>query len=219
MSMMNTNAYSISTPLKALWKWDDILRRAHRAGRPIVILLGLIQFFLNTLWGRRREKVLDLPSIWFGNKWIHVFLASTPKMRQSVIEGQKSTYVSLCDREITLRWQKASATSITCTVLPAIRRSLKAILKWFRKGNFSLPQWSEVLSTWLAEYLPLLWFMAKDCPILMLFFLPHPHLSLYPSIYVFFICLCWYWYIFNYVMFAIWHHIKGETTMRIATVH
>lgn len=139
------------TQLAPLWKWDMISRQADHAGRPIVILLWLIQCFLNALWSRRREKVLCLPSIWFGNKWIRVFLASAPEMRRSVIEGQESTYVSLCDREITLRWQKASATSITCTVLPAIIRSLKAILKWFRKGNISLPQWSKVLSRWLAK--------------------------------------------------------------------
>lgn len=83
---------------------------------------------------KERKRVLCLPSICFGNKWICVFfwffsLRLHTEMRRFLIEGQESTYVSLCDREITVRWQKASATSITCPMLPAIIRSLNAILK------------------------------------------------------------------------------------------
>lgn len=83
---------------------------------------------------KERKRVLCLPSICFGNKWICVFLGFFSlrlhtEMRRFLIEGQESTYVSLCDREITVRWQKASATSITCPMLPAIIRSLNAILK------------------------------------------------------------------------------------------
>lgn len=89
----------------------------------------------------RKGAMLGIHLVW--KQMIPCFLASAPEMRRSVFEGQASTSVSLCDREITVRWQKASATSITCTVLPAILRSLKAILRRFRKGNFSLPQWSE----------------------------------------------------------------------------
>lgn len=196
-------------------------------GRPIVILLWLIQCFfkcVSSLWRRRRENALCLPSIWFGNKWICVFLVSAPEMRRSVIKGQESTYVSLCDREITPRWQKASATSITCSVLPAIIRSLKAILKWFRKGNVSLPQWSKVLSRWLTrriftsvvihgQRLPPFYYSLSSP----LFISPASH----SSIYVFFVC--WYCHefphVFNWLLFATWHHMKKEQQLRIATLH
>lgn len=142
-------------------------------------------------------------------------------MRRSVIEGKVSTYVSLCDREITLRWQKASATSITCTLLPAILRSLKAILKCFRKGNFSLPQWSEVLSRWLVKDIYLCcdsW--PKIAPILLLFLLLSFYfspISLCPAIHVFMFSLCAnsvmnFSRVLNSQLFASWHNMKGRTT-------
>lgn len=130
---------------------------------------------------------------------IPCFLASAPEMRRSVIEGQESTSMSLCDREITLRWQKASATSITCTVLPAILRSLKAILRRFRKGNFSVPQWSEVLSKWLVKDI---YFCCDSwhniAPILLLYS---------SSIYQFFLSF----HLFVCLLFAAWNCTKEGT--------
>lgn len=91
------------------------------------------------------------------------FPVSAPDMRQSVIEGQESTYMSHCDREITQRWQNASATSITCSVLPAIIRPFKETLKWFQKRELPLCQQGFCPDDWPKWHLLLLWIMAKDC--------------------------------------------------------
>lgn len=140
--------------LAPLWKWDIILKLADRARGPILILLWLIQsvcfFLLVCCEGEGERRVLCLPSICSGNKWICVFffIASAPQMGRSFIESQESTYVSLRDREITQRWQKASATSITCLVPPAISRSSKGS----GDGDFSPPQWSE--ANWRRVFTP-----------------------------------------------------------------
>lgn len=161
-----------------------------------------------------REKVVCLPSIWFGNKLICVFLVPAPEMRWFVIEGQGSTNVSLCDREITLRWQKASATSITSTVLPAIIRSLKAIFKWFQKGTVSLPIWFYPDDRPGRDLL-VLWFMAKDCTDFIALFPPLLNFSHISCIHLYRLCLLilsWIFHSFNWLLFATWHHIKGGTT-------
>lgn len=94
---------------------------------------------------KERTGGTHVPTIWFGNKWICVFLLPAPEMRWSIMENRESTVLSLSDREIELRWQKASATSITCTVLSAIITSLKAIVERFLKGTawFYPDDWPE----------------------------------------------------------------------------
>lgn len=136
------------TQLAPLSKWDIISRYPSQAGRPTLILLWLV-----CCEGAQETggKAQCLQSICFGNKWIQVFLESAPEMRRSVIEGQGSTYVSLCDREITPRWQKASATSITCTALPAISKSLKAIEKGislcYNEVRFYPDDWQRIFAS------------------------------------------------------------------------
>lgn len=142
---MNTNAHSISTPLKVR-HYFEVSKPGWKTNfnPPLVSLL----------WRSRGDgggKAQCLQSICFGNKWIQVFLESAPEMRRSVIEGQGSTYVSLCDREITPRWQKASATSITCTALPAISKSLKAIEKGislcYNEVRFYPDDWQRIFAS------------------------------------------------------------------------
>lgn len=106
--------------------------------------------------------MLWLPSIWFGNKWRSPFFpVPAPEMIWSITEGQESTNMSLGDREITPGWQKASATSITCTVLPAIIRSLKAIFQRFQRWGPSVPL-RFYPDDWPERHLLMLWFMAAD---------------------------------------------------------
>lgn len=146
---MNTNAYSISTPLKVRYYFEAGRLCQYTNCNPPMANPVFLNAFTVHCEGEGEKRCYAYHSSGLEtNESMFFFFASMPEMRRSVIEGQESTYVSLCDREITPRWQKASATSITCTVLPAIHRSLKAILKWFRKRNSSLPQWSEVLSRW-----------------------------------------------------------------------
>lgn len=152
---MNTNTFSISTPLKVRYFQEGILCWKTNYNPPPANPL-LFNCTVRKEKEKRKKKEQKRCyghhlSGWETNESLF-FLASAPQMRRSVMEDQGSTYVSLCDREITLRWQKASATSITCTVLPAIVRSLKAILKWLWRGNIFLPRWSKVLSGWLAKH-------------------------------------------------------------------
>lgn len=139
--------------LAPLRKWDIIWRQAncfkrfHGEGE---VCFGGV------------TKVLWLPSIWFGNKWRPPFFpVPAPEMIRSITEGQESTNMSLGDREITPGWQKASATSITCTVLPAIIRSLKAIFQPFQRWGPSVPL-RFYPDDWPERHLLMLWFMAAD---------------------------------------------------------
>lgn len=218
---MNTNAYSIRTPLKLRYCFEGCRQcRWTNCNPPVANPVLFLSVFVLCEGEEEKRCYAYHPSGLETNESVF-FLASAPEMRRSVIEGQVSTYVSLCDREITLRWQKASATSITCTLLPAILRSLKAILKCFRKGNFSLPQWSEVLSRWLVKDIYLCcdsW--PKIAPILLLFLLLSFYfspISLCPAIHVFMFSLCAssvmnFSRVLNSQLFASWHNMKGRTT-------
>lgn len=207
------------TQLAPLWKWDIIWRQADRASRPIVILPWLIQCFLNALLhceGEGEKRCCaDHPSGLETNESVF-FLRLRPRWDDPSSRARNRLPCHFVIEKLHWDDKKASATSITCTALPAIVRSLKAIHKWFWKGNISLPQWSKVLSRWC---LPLLWFMAKDCPhFIALFpplfsFLPHLPPSIHPSIYVSFVRQCCREFsrVFNCLLFATWHRMKGGT--------
>lgn len=152
------------TQLAPLWKWDIIWRQADRAGRPIVIPLWLIQCFLNALLhcegeGEKRCSA-DHPSGLETNESVF-FLRLRPRWDDPSSRARNRLSCHCVIEKLHWDDKKASAASITCTALPATVRSLKAIHKWFWKGNISLPQWSKVLSRWC---LPLLWFMAWSLP-------------------------------------------------------
>jgi len=164
--VMNTNAHSISTPVKVRYYFEASWPCWWTNCNPPS---WLIQCFLKCV----KDKVLCRhPSVLETNESVF-FLRLRPRWDDPSSRARNRLIVSLCDREIKLRGEKVSATSITCTVLPAIIRSLKAILKWFRKGNISLPRWTKVFIDMIGKrYFPLLWFTAKDFPHILLLLFP-----------------------------------------------
>lgn len=199
------------TQLAPLWKWD-VLRQADCASCNPPVPNPVVFKWASAV--RRRGQVVRLCHL-------------------SGVETNESVFFSfLCARWDNPSWRsrnrlschlvieklnwddkKASATSITCTVLSAIITSLKATVEWFPKRHCM------VLSTWLTRTtfspefravfhgLRLPWFYG---------FLPtrpnFPHIScicLYP------LCLpmlSWIFHVSHWLLSATWHHIKGGTT-------